>query len=629
MGFSFGGFKIAKPKLTRPAFGGFSLGKKAAAARPLKTNVFAAAADAAERKTPFGSTSPTSGQSKEEKFRLRRERLAQMMKRKKEEEALAAMSEEERKRHEREKKLEQVRKEIEAKDRAFAEAEAARKRELERLKAAKKAHDPLDQFMQQLHKVDSGAADGAAGITSREEAAATIAPAPRKVIPTISFDDIVKAHKISDSSTPAATTQNSGGIADSGEDSDGHESDTVEGGSFLDAIEGGVAAQNVALENQADGEVSEDEVDDDTFYAEFRKEWARRSEAERRRAEANRLEEEKQRELEEKERIKQEKAQEGLGVIYGDAEVDGAAYQAQQGKSALEILREKMKKKELKKVDHSAVEYLAIRKSFYREHPNVSKMEPTAVKALLRKLEIKVRGKNAPKPLTSWAHAGLDVRILTLLQKFGFEAPFAIQAMAIPALMSGRDIIGVAKTGSGKTLAFLLPLFRHVLDQPKLADGEGPIGLVMAPARELAVQIYRETKKFSKVLDMRTVAVYGGSAVSEQINAMKRGAEIVVATPGRFIDLLTLNAGKLISLSRVSYLVLDEADRMFDMGFEPQIAMVTKNIRPDRQTAMFSATFPSHVERLARKLLRYKPLEIIVGSLESSVDVLSASIRSC
>ena len=350
---------------------------------------------------------------------------------------------------------------------------------------------------------------------------------------------------------------------------------------------------------------------------------------------ARRLEDEKQRELEEKERVKQQKATEGLGVLYDDADGDGAEKYAEaqgQGKSALEILREKMKKKELKKVDHAAAGYIPIKKDFYREHPDVAKMDPEVVKAHLRRLEIKIRGKNAPTPLLRWEHAGLDARVLLMLQRHGFAAPFAIQAMALPALMAGRDIIGVAKTGSGKTVAFLLPLFRHVLDQPKLGDGEGPIGLIMAPARELAVQIFRETKKFTKVLSMRAVAVYGGSAVSEQINAMKRGAEIVVATPGRFIDLLTLNAGKLISLSRVSYLVLDEADRMFDMGFEPQIAMVTKNIRPDRQTAMFSATFPSHVERLARKLLKHRPLEIIVGGrskvaseIEQFVEVRGAA----
>lgn len=194
--------------------------------------------------------------------------------------------------------------------------------------------------------------------------------------------------------------------------------------------------------------------------------------------------------------------------------------------------------------------------------------------------------------------------------------------------MSGRDVIGVASTGSGKTLAFLLPLLRHILDQPVLGDGEGPIGLIMAPARELAVQIYNESKKFTKALGLRVTAVYGGAGVADQIADLKRGAEIVVCTPGRMIDILTMQAGKLVSLDRVSFVVLDEADRMFDMGFEPQIKMIMQNVRPDRQTALFSATFPRTVETLAKKVL-HMPLEIIVGgrSVASSSITQHVEIR--
>jgi ATP-dependent RNA helicase DDX46/PRP5 len=178
--------------------------------------------------------------------------------------------------------------------------------------------------------------------------------------------------------------------------------------------------------------------------------------------------------------------------------------------------------------------------------------------------------------------------------------------------MSGRDVIGIAKTGSGKTLAFLLPMLRHIMDQPELGEGEGPIGLIMAPARELAIQIYNEARKFTKALNLRVTAVYGGASVADQIGELKRGADIVVCTPGRMIDILTMQAGKLISLSRVSFVVLDEADRMFDLGFEPQIRMILQNIRPDRQTCLFSATFPQKVEALARKVL-VAPVEIVVG----------------
>lgn len=202
--------------------------------------------------------------------------------------------------------------------------------------------------------------------------------------------------------------------------------------------------------------------------------------------------------------------------------------------------------------------------------------------------------------------------MLQLLKKHGYADPFAIQRQALPAIMSGRDVIGIAKTGSGKTLAFLLPMFRHILHQPPLQEGEGPIGLIMAPARELAQQIYVEAKRFAKGLGMRATAVYGGSSVSEQIGNLKRGSDIVICTPGRMIDILTMSAGKMVSLKRVTYVVLDEADRMFDMGFEPQITKIMLNIREDRQTLLFSATFPRAVETLARRVLK-KPIEITVG----------------
>jgi ATP-dependent RNA helicase DDX46/PRP5 len=178
--------------------------------------------------------------------------------------------------------------------------------------------------------------------------------------------------------------------------------------------------------------------------------------------------------------------------------------------------------------------------------------------------------------------------------------------------MSGRDMIGVAKTGSGKTIAFLLPLFRHIKDQRPLEQMEGPIAIVMTPTRELAVQIHRECKPFLKALNLRAVCAYGGSPIKDQIAELKKGAEIIVCTPGRMIDLLTANSGRVTNLKRVTYVVLDEADRMFDMGFEPQVMKIINNIRPDRQTVLFSATFPKQMDSLARKILR-KPLEITVG----------------
>ena len=140
--------------------------------------------------------------------------------------------------------------------------------------------------------------------------------------------------------------------------------------------------------------------------------------------------------------------------------------------------------------------------------------------------------------------------------------------------MSGRDCIGIAKTGSGKTLAFVLPLLRHAKDQPPLAPGDGPIGLIMAPTRELVQQIAKEIKRLARPMGISCAAVFGGSGVASQISDLKRGAEVVVATPGRLIDLLVTGAGRIVNLRRVTYLVLDEADRMFDMGFEPQVGVI-------------------------------------------------------
>ncbi len=193
-----------------------------------------------------------------------------------------------------------------------------------------------------------------------------------------------------------------------------------------------------------------------------------------------------------------------------------------------------------------------------------------------------------------------------------YEKPTPIQCQAIPAIMSGRDLIGIAKTGSGKTLAFLLPMFRHIMDQPPLESGDGPIAIILTPTRELATQIWSECKKFTKVLNLRVVAVYGGTPISEQIGELKPGAEVVVCTPGRMIDMLAANSGRVTNLRRCTYCVLDEADRMFDMGFEPQVMRIIDGIRPDRQTVMFSATFPRIMEALARRILD-KPIEVQVG----------------
>ncbi|XP_037323243.2 probable ATP-dependent RNA helicase DDX46 isoform X2 [Pungitius pungitius] len=270
-------------------------------------------------------------------------------------------------------------------------------------------------------------------------------------------------------------------------------------------------------------------------------------------------------------------------------------------------------RKVLEPVDHGKIQYEPYRRNFYVEVPELARMTPEDVNAYRLELEgINVKGKGCPKPIKTWVQCGVSMKILSAMRRHGYEKPTPIQAQAIPAIMSGRDLIGIAKTGSGKTIAFLLPMFRHIMDQRPLEESEGPIAVIMTPTRELALQITKECKKFSKQLSLRVVCVYGGTGISEQIAELKRGAEIIVCTPGRMIDMLGANSGRVTNLRRATYVVLDEADRMFDMGFEPQVMRIVDNVRPDRQTVMFSATFPRAMEALARRILA-KPLEVQVG----------------
>uniref|UniRef100_A0A8B9MZQ2 Probable ATP-dependent RNA helicase DDX46 n=1 Tax=Accipiter nisus TaxID=211598 RepID=A0A8B9MZQ2_9AVES len=264
-------------------------------------------------------------------------------------------------------------------------------------------------------------------------------------------------------------------------------------------------------------------------------------------------------------------------------------------------------RKLLEPVDHGKIEYEPFRKNFYVEVPELAKMTQEG------------KDKYNQNTLHDFVIHICEILCILFLKylfflslRHGYEKPTPIQTQAIPAIMNGRDLIGIAKTGSGKTIAFLLPMFRHIMDQRALEEGEGPIAVIMTPTRELALQITKECKKFSKTLGLRVVCVYGGTGISEQIAELKRGAEIIVCTPGRMIDMLAANNGRVTNLRRVTYVVLDEADRMFDMGFEPQVMRIVDNVRPDRQTVMFSATFPRAMEALARRILS-KPIEVQVG----------------
>ncbi|KAI1345129.1 hypothetical protein F5Y15DRAFT_18243 [Xylariaceae sp. FL0016] len=281
--------------------------------------------------------------------------------------------------------------------------------------------------------------------------------------------------------------------------------------------------------------------------------------------------------------------------------------------SFLAIVAKARKKKDIPVHKYSKTDMEPIRKKFWVEPAELSEMTEAELTDLRLELDgIKVSGKDVPKPVQKWSQCAMSRQTLDIIAGLGFDKPTPIQMQAFPAIMSGRDVIGVAKTGSGKTLAFLLPMFRHIKDQAPLKENDGPIGLIMTPTRELATQIHRDCKPFLKSMNLRAVCAYGGAPIKDHIAELKRGAEIVVCTPGRMIDLLAANQGRVTNLKRVTYVVLDEADRMFDMGFEPQVMKIFANMRPDRQTILFSATMPRIMDALAKKVLD-QPVEITVG----------------
>ncbi|XP_067227299.1 probable ATP-dependent RNA helicase DDX23 [Chanodichthys erythropterus] len=253
---------------------------------------------------------------------------------------------------------------------------------------------------------------------------------------------------------------------------------------------------------------------------------------------------------------------------------------------------------------------------------------------------ITTKGGKIPNPIRNWKEYSLPPHILEVIEKCGYKDPTPIQRQAIPIGLQNRDIIGVAETGSGKTAAFLIPLLVWITTLPKIDriedSDQGPYAVILAPTRELAQQIEEETIKFGKPLGIRTVAVIGGISREDQGFKLRMGCEIVIATPGRLIDVLE---NRYLVLSRCTYVVLDEADRMIDMGFEPDVQKILEyipvtNQKPDtddaedpekmmqnfesgkhkyRQTVMFTATMPPAVERLARSYLR-RPAVVYIGS---------------
>ncbi|NXK72694.1 DDX43 helicase, partial [Amazona guildingii] len=211
--------------------------------------------------------------------------------------------------------------------------------------------------------------------------------------------------------------------------------------------------------------------------------------------------------------------------------------------------------------------------------------------------------------------------IMANIRKVGFQKPTPIQSQAWPIILQGLDLIGIAQTGTGKTLAYLMPGFIHLTSQPVSKDQRGGPGmLVLAPTRELALQVDAECLKYT-YKGIKSICIYGGGDRKGQIDVVTKGVDIVIATPGRLNDLQMNN---FINLKSITYLartktcseqVLDEADRMLDMGFEPQIMKILIDVRPDRQTVMTSATWPDGVRRLAKSYLK-NPMIVYVGTLD-------------
>uniref|UniRef100_A0A7N6BM19 RNA helicase n=1 Tax=Anabas testudineus TaxID=64144 RepID=A0A7N6BM19_ANATE len=255
-------------------------------------------------------------------------------------------------------------------------------------------------------------------------------------------------------------------------------------------------------------------------------------------------------------------------------------------------------------------------KNFYNEHPEVVRMGQYEVEEFRRKKEITIRGSGCPKAVTAFHQAQFPQYVIDVLMQQNFKEPTAIQSQGFPVALSGKDMVGIAQTGSGKTLAYLLPAIVHINHQPYLERGDGPICLVLAPTRELAQQVQQVAFDYGKSSRIKSTCVYGGAPKGPQIRDLERGVEICIATPGRLIDFL--EAGK-TNLRRCTYLVLDEADRMLDMGFEPQIRKIVEQIRPDRQTLMWSATWPKEVRQLAEDFLR-EYIQINIGALELSAN---------
>lgn len=260
------------------------------------------------------------------------------------------------------------------------------------------------------------------------------------------------------------------------------------------------------------------------------------------------------------------------------------------------------------------------RKNFYVPSNNAKSRTQQDAEEYREGREIIVQGTNVPPPNVCFEEGNFPDYIMQEIVKQGFDQPTAIQSQGWPVVLSGRDLVGIAQTGSGKTLAYMLPAAVHINHQQRPQRGEGPIALILAPTRELAQQIQKVARDFGSTTLIRNTCIFGGSPKGPQARDLERGVEIVIATPGRLIDFLEKG---ITNLQRCTYLVLDEADRMLDMGFEPQIRKIIQQIRPDRQVLMWSATWPKQVQALAEEFL----VDYVQVSINAVYDFLLRTLK--
>ncbi|EFB74120.1 ATP-dependent RNA helicase RhlE [Providencia rustigianii DSM 4541] len=226
--------------------------------------------------------------------------------------------------------------------------------------------------------------------------------------------------------------------------------------------------------------------------------------------------------------------------------------------------------------------------------------------------------------LTSFSDLALNEEILRAINELGYDSPTPIQQQAIPAVLAGNDLLASAQTGTGKTAGFTLPILQKLVDAPRSGNNRRPIrALILTPTRELAAQVAENVKEYSRHLNIRSFVVFGGVSINPQMMKLRSGVDVLIATPGRLLDLEHQNA---VDLSQVEILVLDEADRMLDMGFIHDIRRVITKLPKKRQNLLFSATFSDDIKQLASKLLN-NPVSIEVAPRNSASEQVTQYVH--